>query len=499
MNKIINISIYFAAIAGLAGLAVSYWLMRQKANRRSKQLKEAGQKLAEADDSYDKLLAEMNDGVVIVDHAGKIIKANNAFVGLLGPAEGELSGHFLPDLAPPTEKKRMVELVARTLEEGRITVDDLMLNNDEGDSFWFDAKASTLSNQDDTHVQVVLKDITERKRQYILTEKEISFLHELSRTLPLTQDFDQMLDRILGLLCETLPFHGFALILAEPDDAIATICVSDKVEEGFLADIQGCVTDVISELGGNIDPSSVEYIIERKTNIETARSQSVGSQILLPLAVVNGIAGLFSSEESAFKKEDLSLFSTMVSGISSLYIAYKSYQKVQALSETDSLTGLANRRKFFAELHREIERVSRYDSPLTLIMLDIDHFKKINDSYGHQMGDEVLRTLSEILLENTRKTDIVARYGGEEFIIMLTETALEGASGVANRIKTAIEKATVLGAGIDVKFTASLGLTDYQLQDTVDTIVARTDAALFTAKRNGRNRVELCGTKEPAK
>ncbi len=132
-------------------------------------------------------------------------------------------------------------------------------------------------------------------------------------------------------------------------------------------------------------------------------------------------------------------------------------------------------------------------------MLDIDHFKKINDSYGHQMGDEVLRTLSEILLENTRKTDIVARYGGEEFIIMLTETPLEGASGVANRIKTAIEKATVLGAGIDVKFTASLGLTDYQPRDTVDTIVARTDAALFTAKRNGRNRVEMCGTKEPSK
>ena len=501
-----NMSLGFAAVAMFVGAGVGYALInyeakkaaydhakgREAAANQIHDLKGKIGELTEKDICYKELMNETKDAIILVDKDGKIVEVNRSFAGAMKASMPELSGCFLSDLTSNVEKKRFNEFLSQAFAEGEATVEDIMLGNSSKGSLSFDGRAHSFNAGGEAVAQVVLEDVSERKRQFILTEKEISFFHELSRTLPLLQDFDDMLDRILGMLSETLSFHAFALILAEPDDTMAIICVSEKTDPAFLDNIRESVSDVLSELGDNVDPDVVDYQIEQKTNLEPTSEHTVGSQILLPLSIVNGIAGLFSSKQTAFKKEDLSLFSTMVSGLSSLYIAYRSYQKVQQLAATDSLTGLFNRRKFFEELDREVERVSRYESPMSLIMLDIDHFKGINDEYGHQMGDEVLRSLSEILIANTRKTDIVARYGGEEFIIILTETPLAGAHDVADRIRSEVEQASILGAGIEIRFTVSLGLTDFQPKDNVDIIVGRADEALYTAKRNGRNRIELC-------
>ncbi len=439
---------------------------------------------------HERLMTATNDCVIIVDENGKIVEANEKVAELLGYNRRELSDHFLPDLAPATQRQSLKSFIADTAEHGAAQAKDIMLSQVGGETSWFDGAAIKIESTAGEHIQMILKDITASKRQFILTEKEISFIHELSHTLPQLQDFDQMLDRIVGMLSDALPFEGFALVLAEPGDTMATICISPKAKPGFVGEIKECVKDILADLGDGADATEVDYSLEYKENIVPA-GPNVGSQIMLPLSVVNGLAGLFSSRENAFKKEDLSLFSTMVSGISSLYIAYKSYQQVQHLSVTDSLTGLYNRRKFFEELEREVARVTRYEAPLTLIMLDIDHFKKVNDQFGHQMGDESLKEVAKILTDCTRKTDVVSRYGGEEFIVMLTETALAGATGVAERIKNAIESTVVLGAAVEIKFTASLGVCAFQESDTVDTLIAHTDAALYRAKENGRNRIEL--------
>ncbi len=496
----IHLVVLIAVMCACAGLGVlvlaesqsNYRLEEEQLSRANTavELKTEIKKLAKTNERYESLMEATTDAVIVVDGEGKILEANATFAELLGYGPKGLMGHFLPDLAPAPERAMIKNFVKSALNDGTATTKDLMLTNQAGTSSWFEGCATSVDKNSGAFAQVVLKDITESKRQFIMTEKEISFIHELSRTLPLLQDFDQMLERILSMLSEALPFEGFALVLAEPNDTKATICVSKKTSTSFLEDMKSCVKDVLFELGDNIDPSTYEFEVEHNESIAGA-DNVVGSQIMLPLAVVNGLAGLFSSKENAFKKEDLSLFSTMVSGISSLYIAYKSYQQVQHMSVTDSLTGLYNRRKFFEEIEREIERVSRYDSPLSLIMLDVDHFKNVNDQFGHQMGDEVLRELAKIILDNTRKTDIVARYGGEEFIIMLTETPVKGAVQVAKRIRKAVESTPVLGAAVEIKFTASMGVSTFFDGDTTDALVQRADEALYAAKDNGRNRVEL--------
>jgi diguanylate cyclase (GGDEF)-like protein/PAS domain S-box-containing protein len=154
----------------------------------------------------------------------------------------------------------------------------------------------------------------------------------------------------------------------------------------------------------------------------------------------------------------------------------------------DVLTQAFNRIKFNEIIRLEIERVKRYNHPLSLIMFDIDYFKNVNDQHGHSVGDYVLKTLTLIVKENLREIDSLVRWGGEEFIVVAPETKLERAKGVAERIRKAVEDTVFDIVG---KITISLGVTQFKKVDTEDTFITRTDDALYTAKRRGRNRVEV--------
>jgi diguanylate cyclase (GGDEF)-like protein len=158
-------------------------------------------------------------------------------------------------------------------------------------------------------------------------------------------------------------------------------------------------------------------------------------------------------------------------------------------SMTDPLTGLLNRR-YFTELSRKEEtRSRRHGLAFSVLMLDIDHFKKINDTYGHPIGDLAIKALAEICAKALRPHDILARYGGEEFVLTLPHTEPEGAQIVAERIRAmveALELATEQGA---VRFTVSVGLSTYQKGHGLEQVVERADQALYRAKQGGRNRV----------
>lgn len=166
---------------------------------------------------------------------------------------------------------------------------------------------------------------------------------------------------------------------------------------------------------------------------------------------------------------------------------------LQYESITDGLTGAKNRRYFDQRLSEEVAHSKRYKLSLSLLLLDVDHFKKINDTYGHKIGDEVLKNLSALVIEMVRDSDIVARYGGEEIAIITPSTPREEAELLAERLRSAIEKTTM--ATIDatqevVQVTASIGVCSLGLivQDK-DALIEEADRALYMAKNQGRNRV----------
>jgi diguanylate cyclase (GGDEF)-like protein/PAS domain S-box-containing protein len=165
-------------------------------------------------------------------------------------------------------------------------------------------------------------------------------------------------------------------------------------------------------------------------------------------------------------------------------------EKLREISETDHLTNIYNRRKLFEIMGFEIEKSRRYARPLSLIMMDIDHFKNINDTYGHNIGDGVLMTAAQVVGGLLRKVDVFARYGGEEFIILCPETSIDGARVLAEKIRIAIEEFSFPVVG---KVTVSAGIAGKLDENNGTALIEKADVALYAAKKLGRNRIEVAG------
>ncbi len=159
---------------------------------------------------------------------------------------------------------------------------------------------------------------------------------------------------------------------------------------------------------------------------------------------------------------------------------------LEKMSVTDPLTQLFNRRHIYSRLSQEAEKWERYKSPFSVLMLDIDHFKILNDSCGHQYGDEVLQQVSQVIVSTVRNVDIAGRYGGEEFLIILPEIKLDGAVSVAERVRAAIEKIDTCGKSAPI--TISGGVAEYTGGD-VELLIKKADELLYTAKEKGRNMI----------
>jgi len=195
-----------------------------------------------------------------------------------------------------------------------------------------------------------------------------------------------------------------------------------------------------------------------------------------------------------------------ISGWLSAHIAHEVLDRLEAarreverqrshaltLARTDALTGLANRRAFDETAEHEIRRTQRYEESIALIITDIDHFKSINDTHGHHVGDEVLKHFARTLEKAVREIDLVGRWGGEEFVVLMPGTQLEAAVRAAERMRLAVAGAPSRHAGITFGYTASFGVTAYSAhRNSVDALLCAADQALYRAKRNGRNRVEI--------
>ena len=163
-------------------------------------------------------------------------------------------------------------------------------------------------------------------------------------------------------------------------------------------------------------------------------------------------------------------------------------QKLQSLAITDGLTGLHNHRAFQDHLEEQFQTAMRNKQPLALLLMDVDHFKHYNDTYGHQAGDEVLRQVAQILLANVREGDFVARYGGEEFVVVLPRADLESAVAVAERLRRAVESAEWQLRPVTGSFGVACARPD---METRQELIEAADQALYQAKKNGRNRVEV--------
>ena len=173
-------------------------------------------------------------------------------------------------------------------------------------------------------------------------------------------------------------------------------------------------------------------------------------------------------------------------------------ERAQNLALTDPLTALPNRRGLDIALSRELARARRTGAALCLAVLDIDHFKRINDQFGHAVGDQALKHLSDVLKPGTRETDTFARFGGEEFVLVLPDTPLPGAEFTLNRLLRTLERAPLAADGKQVPLCFSAGLAQWAAQESAEHLITRADQAMYAAKRAGRGRVMVAEDEHPA-
>ena len=321
---------------------------------------------------------------------------------------------------------------------------------------------------------------------------ELKTLHEVSEAISQTLDMDELVNRVLQVLVRTKIFlfevrGGIFLVedgrlrlasFVNLSETVLTPC-QELIEGQCLCGQALATGDVVISL----DPRENE--LHALCHPETERY----GRIIVPLKAVDTVVGLLSLYTDPCVEVGESLMQLLYSLGSLIGIAVNNsrlYEETKSVSLHDPLTGLANRRFLEIQLEKSFEAARRYGQNLSGIMLDIDHFKRYNDTLGHPEGDRLLARIAHILTAEMRKSDYVFRYGGEEFLVLLPDTELSKARDAAERLRAAVERE----AGI----TISLGVAVYQegMPDK-ETLVKAADAALYRAKEGGRNRVETAG------
>jgi len=235
--------------------------------------------------------------------------------------------------------------------------------------------------------------------------------------------------------------------------------------------------------------------IIRKSQRAFAGNYKTNNCAIVPLICQDRVVGVLNladkTEGDSFDCEDIALIELFSQLVGASIGNIKLFEKIQRQATTDGLTGLANHKTFYEILEKELWRSRRYGGQISLIMVDIDNLKKINDAYGHRAGDKVIREISRKVKECIRQIDTAARYGGDEFAVILPNTSLIDAIVVAERMVDAVEHSPTTWKKEQIVLSISVGLGQYDADTNPEDITSRSDQALYTAKQAGKNTVRI--------
>lgn len=325
--------------------------------------------------------------------------------------------------------------------------------------------------------------------------KELIDLLDVAKMVVSTLDMDQVLDAILKSAMKLTATDAGSIALYDKETGELELRAHRGFSRGFVGDARwkvrkGGLTDKILRTN---KPTVITNTTNKKffTNA-VAIKEGIKSMVCVPLVLDKEIIGVFYVDDfnpREFTERELRLL-YILSSFASMSIRHaRQHDNTMKLAITDGLTGLYNHRHFQEVLEKEVSRATRYNDPFSLLIIDIDNFKQVNDRYGHQFGDKVLKQLSEILMSSCRDSDTVARYGGEEFAIILPKVDSTQATLLTQRIKKDIKhKSAALMEGKS-PLTVSIGIATCPADDpSRQGLIEKADKALYTAKARGKNR-----------
>lgn len=326
---------------------------------------------------------------------------------------------------------------------------------------------------------------------------QTTLLNEINRIARTQDNCEDVIKEILGLLNRVVNYHLGTVLIEQDETMNMMVYLNQPVNEQFIEESITKVKEAgITKAGFAIRKDNLKVRIVSPPNIMSKKEsfERVKSILTIPMRAhktVVGILYLASAFENAFNAETIELLNIIANEATIVINNAMFYDQFKLLAITDGLTKCYNHRHFQEVLESEFQRAKRYKLTFSLLIGDIDNFKKINDTYGHQVGDIVLKGISSLLKRNVRELDVVARYGGEEFAVIMPETDTRGAYGTAERIRHSIEEYIFAGLPANTYVTISIGVGTYpdlKVASKFD-FIEKIDKALYRAKEEGKNRV----------
>jgi diguanylate cyclase (GGDEF)-like protein len=430
------------------------------------------------------------DPCMILGSDGKILDASTSCNQLMGKAREELAGKNYRDVEPlALVGKKIVDALHNNAEDFDLIV--------QGEKHFEVFILPFQAHDGELLVRVLFKDISTfvtLEKELLKRNRELIIINTLSSAFICSGNMDLVIENLLRKVLLVTDFGiGWLLLKEEQTFRLKTSGgISRECAKGIE---DGLIDELCNDIVKIAEPV---HIMESSaiSKIELFQREGITFLAAVPLIYDKDPIGILflagrSKKEKPFDSDFAALLSLVGNHVSLILDKIKLFQETKRLSITDGLTGLFNSRYLYRQLELEIARTNRYGNSFSLILFDIDNFKRLNDTWGHQAGDDVLYELAKILQSISRETDVMVRYGGEEFIVILPNTSEEDTIFLADRIRDSVEKHVFLaGHAGGVHITLSGGVASYPLNaHDAKSLLNASDVALYSAKTAGRNRI----------
>lgn len=442
------------------------------------------------------LMDNMTDGVIVLDDFGRVVDINQSALEItrykgnhpIGMTIWEMYKDYLPQINHLKDQSDIQEELRLPTDPPR----------------YLDIKIDSIGDIKGHGQVITIRDVTSRKLVEIEEREQRLYaeaLAEITSLLNSSLNLDQVLEQILDNINKVVPHDAANIALVDEKGVLRFRKVKGYEKYGTREIVLGLETRVskvpnlkrMAETGSpSINPDTHADPEWVKDMPGAGWIQSYIGAPIISSGTLLGFINLDASIPNFFRTDHMYRLQTIANQAAVAIRNAQLYEEMEYLAITDSLTGLYNRRYFFEFARKEIAQSKRYRKDLSIIMMDIDHFKRVNDRFGHQMGDQVLENVSKVCHSLLRTADIMCRFGGEEFIVLLPETDKADAENAALRMCQAAAESTLEADLGEIKITLSIGVAELDKEhDTLDTLISAVDKALYQAKADGRNCVRV--------
>jgi len=444
--------------------------------------RQAEDALRESEEQFRTVFDVTTDAVLIFSVDGRITYANVAACDMYGYDREELIGLSAGKLIHPDYFHGFANF-RRAIDEKKRFVTQSVNIRKNGEAFDVEIHGAGFTQDGIPYLVSITIDISERlaaQRAIDETRQKVERLHDVARTLEACTGEDEAYRATVEAAEKILAFSMCTLDIVVGDRLVTKAFSSglspDATQESTL-DGGGLAAETY-RTGKTIVFGSMAEVPKARPTREDFRSG-----ISTPIGEI-GVFQVVSRQENAFSQQDVHLLELLLGYTTQAIERIRLQKQLRDQAMRDPLTNVYNRRYFNQVIEREIGRSKRYDHPIGFLMIDVDHFKHINDTYGHQIGDRVLQAVAELLVEQVRDTDLVVRYGGDEFLLVLIETDGE-IETVMDRIRAAVDVRNRTNELVPFPVTLSVGSAHWtpELDQTAEEILAEADAKMYEAKR----------------